>query len=134
MYFVRCGVRVLIRLMCHTGRFLIRQLSGQKIDLNSGQWSTQPGSGGFFPFSTDLPFAQHDWPLGNATTRARVFAQHKWWTQAILCVCECVFIIEGIGRGRPWSIFCGAEMSGYAWCPADSILEMILTSAKSSHS
>jgi hypothetical protein len=30
--------------------FLVRELSGMKIDLNSGQWSTQPGDGGFFPF------------------------------------------------------------------------------------
>ena len=42
------------------------------------------GSGGYFPFSTDLPFAQHGWPLGDAATRARVFAAHKWWTQALL--------------------------------------------------
>jgi hypothetical protein len=44
--------------------FLVRQLSNQKIDLNSGQWSTEAGTGGFFPFSTDLPFAQYGWPLG----------------------------------------------------------------------
>ena len=78
--------KISIVLVFQSDRFLIRQLSGEKIDLNSGQWSTQAGSGGFFPFSTDLPFAQHDWPLGNATSRARVFAEHKWWTQAMLCV------------------------------------------------
>ena len=64
--------------------FLIRELSDQKIDLNSGQWTAQAGSGGFFPFSTDLPFAQHGWPLGDAAARARIFADHKWWTQAML--------------------------------------------------
>lgn len=64
--------------------FLIRHLSGDKIDLNSGQWTAKGGGGGFFPFSTDLPFAQHGWPLGDAPTRARIFAAHKWWTQALL--------------------------------------------------
>jgi hypothetical protein len=64
--------------------FLIRELSSEKIDLNSGQWSTKGGTGGYFPFSTDLPYAQHDWPLGDAAARARVFADHKWWTQAML--------------------------------------------------
>ena len=61
--------------------FLVRQLSHMKLDLNSGQWSTQPGDGGFFPFSTDLPFAQYGWPTGDGPSRASVFALHKWWTQ-----------------------------------------------------
>lgn len=47
------GIKLSMRSM-----FLIRQLSRMKIDLNSGQWSTQAGSGGYFPFSTDLPFVQ----------------------------------------------------------------------------
>jgi hypothetical protein len=64
--------------------FLVRQLSGQKIDLNSGQWSTQPGHGGYFPFSTDLPFAQYGWPTGTPSERAAIFEKHKWWTQALL--------------------------------------------------
>ena len=64
--------------------FLVRHLSNQKIDLNSGQWSTQAGTGGYFPFSTDLPFAQYGWPLGNPSERASIFAAHKFWTQSIL--------------------------------------------------
>ena len=48
------------------------------------EWSTKGGTGGYFPFSTDFPFAQHGWPLGDAATRARIFADHKWWTQAML--------------------------------------------------
>lgn len=67
-----------------TSMFLVRFLPNQKIDLNSGSWETQNRSGGYFPFSTDLPFAQHDWPLGDPATRARVFAEHKWWTAAML--------------------------------------------------
>lgn len=121
--------------------FLVRQLTHEKIDLNSGQWyvqavllqmcpecvcvrvcvdgwmwvcahahvlslslsqalsiyahlrnsgnivhqrSAQPGNGGFFPFSTDLPFAQYGWPTADAATRAAIFEEHKWWTQALL--------------------------------------------------
>jgi len=68
--------------------FLIRSLPEDKIDLNSGQWTAEPGDGGFFPFSTDLPFAQNvgegGWSRGDAATRASIFAAHKWWTQALL--------------------------------------------------
>lgn len=64
--------------------FLVRYLPNSKIDLNSGSWTTQNHSGGYFPFSTDLPFAQHDWPLGDPAARARVFTEHKWWTAAML--------------------------------------------------
>ena len=31
-----------------------------------------------------MPFLQHDWPLGDPATRARVFEAHKWWTAALL--------------------------------------------------
>ena len=36
-------------------QFLIREVGDGKIDLNSGAFSKSP-------FSTDLPFLQHDWP------------------------------------------------------------------------
>jgi len=58
------------------GMFLVRRLPNRKIDLNSG-WSSSV-------FSTDLPFLQHDWPLGNAAQRTNIFLAHKWWTQALL--------------------------------------------------
>jgi len=70
--------------------FLIRHLPNGKIDLNSGQFSESGLSpvshrhGGYFPFSTDLPFLQHGWPLGSPAERKRIFAQHKWWTQALM--------------------------------------------------
>jgi hypothetical protein len=64
--------------------FLIRNLPHGKIDLNSGQFSANSGHTGHFPFSTDLPFAQRQWPAGAAAERASVFAAHKWWTQALL--------------------------------------------------
>ena len=63
--------------------FLIRALPHHKIDLNSGAW-TASGKSAKFPFSTDLPFAQFGWPDGDAATRASIFAEHKWWTQALL--------------------------------------------------
>lgn len=58
-------------------QFLIREVGDSKIDLNSGAFSKSP-------FSTDLPFLQHDWPLGNASARAEIFAGHVWWTRALL--------------------------------------------------
>lgn len=62
----------------------IRYLPESKIDLNSGQWNDVGARGGYFPFSTDMPFLQHTWPRGAADTRAYVFAAHQWWTQAML--------------------------------------------------
>jgi hypothetical protein len=68
--------------------FLIRDVGDGKIDLNSGQFSEDcpvcRRNGGYFPFSTDSPFLQHGWPLGNHTTRMEIFAQHVWWTKALL--------------------------------------------------
>jgi hypothetical protein len=64
--------------------FLVRYLPNSKIDLNSGSWTVQNHSGGYFPFSTDLPFLQHDWPLGDPSTRTRVFDEHKRWTSGLL--------------------------------------------------
>jgi len=64
--------------------FLCRALPHQKLDLNSGAWDVRNSSGGYFPFSTDLPWLQHDWPLGDPATRQRVFDEHKWWTVALL--------------------------------------------------
>ena len=70
--------------------FLLRHLPHQKLDLNSGQFSEATVSpvsrrhGGYFPFSTDAPGLQHDWPLGNATARAAVFAAHERQHRALL--------------------------------------------------
>jgi hypothetical protein len=60
-------------------QFLVRYLNKakSKIDLNSGAFDKSP-------FSTDLPFLQHDWPLANASGRTRIFEEHKWWTRALL--------------------------------------------------
>jgi hypothetical protein len=44
------------------GMFLVRDLPNDKIDLNSGAFSDSP-------FSTDLPFLQHGWPLGGPQER-----------------------------------------------------------------
>ena len=44
------------------GMFLIRDLPNDKIDLNSGAFSDAP-------FSTDMPFLQHGWPLGSPHER-----------------------------------------------------------------
>ena len=58
-------------------QFLIRDLPEGKIDLNSGAFDESP-------FSTDLPFAQKRWPLGNASIRAEIFDEHVFWTRALL--------------------------------------------------
>ena len=73
-----------------THQALLRHLPHQKLDLNSGQFSEATVSpvsrrhGGYFPFSTDAPGLQHDWPLGNATARAAVFAAHERQHRALL--------------------------------------------------
>eukprot|EP01060_Flectonema_neradi_P007909 TRINITY_DN15626_c0_g1_i1.p1 TRINITY_DN15626_c0_g1~~TRINITY_DN15626_c0_g1_i1.p1 ORF type:complete len:673 (+),score=102.65 TRINITY_DN15626_c0_g1_i1:81-2099(+) len=64
--------------------FLIRYLPNDKMDLNSGQWSATGHPGGYFPFSTDLPNFQSEWPEGDFDTRQRIFAEHKFWTHSML--------------------------------------------------
>jgi len=97
--------------------FLVRQLSNAKIDLNSGQWSALPGSGGFFPFSTDLPFAQYGWPTAGPAARAAIFEEHKWWTQALL-----YYLANDVelAKIQPTLV---AEMKSYGRC-ADEYGEM----------
>ena len=64
--------------------FLIRHLPNMKIDLNSGQWSATGKAGGFAPFSTDMPFLQKDYVTQTLAGRQRIFAEHVWWTRALL--------------------------------------------------
>ncbi len=89
--------------------FLIRRLPNQKIDLNSGQFDASP-------FSTDMPFLQHNWPKGNATERSRIFAQHVWWTRALL-----YFLAHDDAVRGPYPAI-AASMASYGLC-ADEFVE-----------
>jgi len=126
---IRAATRRGFKLTLET-MFLVKALPNNKIDLNSGSWNDTGRSGGYFPFSTDLPFAQHDWPLGDPADRTRVYEVHKWWNQALLHYLATDAEVQSLQPGLVHSVssygLCADEyLDTNNWTPALYVRESI---------